>query len=105
KYPQARQLGEKVLARKPDFAPALNNIGETWAREGKLDQAAAAAQGVLAFAPHNFHALSNATRYLALAGRTDEAREYAGRLRAVQSGSPDVWVKKAEAFSILGDDA
>ncbi len=105
KYPNARRVGEKILARKPDFLPVLNNISETWAREGKLEQASAAARRVLDAAPDNYHALSNLTRFLALAGKADEAHAVAERLRAVQSPVADAWVKKAEAFSVLGDDA
>jgi tetratricopeptide (TPR) repeat protein len=103
KYAQARQVGEKLLQRQPDFAPALNNIGETYFREANYAQAVAYAQRVLAFAPDNFHALSNLTRYLFLSGRQAEAQSWAERLKALRSQAADVWVKKAEALSYLGD--
>jgi tetratricopeptide (TPR) repeat protein len=104
KYPQARQVAEQLLRRKPDFVPALNNLGEAYFREGQPDQALATAQRVLDVAPDNFHALSNLTRYLVLGGRVLEAQTWAERLKAVTSASPDVSVKKAEALSFLGDD-
>jgi tetratricopeptide (TPR) repeat protein len=104
KYARARQVAEQLLKLRPQFAPALNNIGESWLREGRLDQAVAAARRVLGFDPDNFHALANLARYLFLSGRPEEARQTAERLRAVQSDQEDVWVKKAEAFAYLGDD-
>src|SRR5207245_305894 len=59
---------------------------------------------VLAFDPDNFHALANRTHYLCVTGRLDDARRCAERLKAVQSTALDVWIKKAEALSYLGDD-
>jgi tetratricopeptide (TPR) repeat protein len=104
KYPQARQVAEQLLRRHPNFAPALNNISQSYFVEGQLDQAIATAQRVLAFDPDNFHALSNLTRYLCLSGRIDEAKRLAERLKAIESEAVDVWIKKAEALSYLGDD-
>jgi tetratricopeptide (TPR) repeat protein len=104
KYHQAREVAERLLRLRPQFAPAHNNVGETWFREGRPDEAITSARRVLEFDPDNFHALSNVTRYLFLGGRHEEARQYADRLRAVQSSFTDSWVKKAEAFSLLGDD-
>jgi Flp pilus assembly protein TadD len=101
---RARNVAEQLLRRRPEFAPALNNISQTYFIEGKTEQAIATAQQVLSFDPDNHHALSNLTRYLCLSGRLDEAREWAGQLKAVQSEAMGVWVKKAEALSYLGDD-
>jgi len=104
KYAQARKVAEQLLRRYPDFAPAINNISLTYLAEGRLDQAIATAQRVLAFAPDNIHALSNLTRYLCMSGRVDEAEQQAERLKAVESDATDVWLKKAEALSYVGDD-
>ena len=104
KYSQARKTEEQVLALKPDFVAALNNISLTYFADGQLDQAIATSQRVLAFDPSNFHALSNLTRYLCLKGRIEEARGYAERLKSVESEKNDIWLKKAEAYSYLGDD-
>src|SRR5262249_39496423 len=59
---------------------------------------------VLELAPDNLHALSNLTRFLVLHGQLDEARQAAERLKALTSPREDVWVKKADALSYLGDD-
>lgn len=104
KYAEARRIEERVLAAKADFPPALNNISLTYGAEGDLGRAISTAQQVLRLAPDNFHALSNLTRYCCLLGRVDEATEWATRLKAVESTALDVWSKKAEALSYLGDD-
>jgi tetratricopeptide (TPR) repeat protein len=104
RYPQSRRVEEELLRRHPHFAPALNNISLTYRIEGDLETAIATAQQVLAFDPENFHALANLTSYLCASGRVDAARQYAQRLRAVDSTKLDVWTKKAEAFSYMGDD-
>jgi tetratricopeptide (TPR) repeat protein len=104
RYPETRAKAAELLRRKPRFAAALNNGGEASFREGRFAEAVAAAEHVLGFDPDNFHALSNLTRYLFLGGRLAEARAAAERLKAVRSENPDVWPKKAEALSFLGDD-
>ncbi|MBI3977555.1 MAG: tetratricopeptide repeat protein [Chloroflexi bacterium] len=103
-YAQARRVSEQLLQRRPDFVSALNNISQTYAIEGNLDEAIATARRALDIDSDNVHALSNLTRYLCLGGRIDEARALAERLKAVESTDPDAWLKKAEALSYLGDD-
>lgn len=103
-FDQGRQVAEQLLERHPGFVPAINNLGETYFREGRADEAVAAARRVLQQDPDNFHALANLTRYLCLSGRADEAQPWAERLKSVRSTHSDVWIKKAETFSYLGDD-
>ena len=104
KYPEARQKAEELLRRRPNFMAALNNISQTYFAEGLLEQAIDSARRTLATDPENVHALSNLTSYLYLSGRTDEARAFADRLKAAPPKGYDVWTKKAEALSCLGDD-
>jgi len=104
RYAEARKVEEQLLHHRPDFTPALNNIGVTYAVEGQLDQAITTARRVLALDPDNFHALANLVRFSCLSGRVDEAREWAERLKAVESNALDVWVKQAEALSFIADD-
>lgn len=104
RYAQARRVEEEMLRRQPDFVPALNNISLTYWIESDLDAAMATSQRVLAIEPDNYHALANLTHYLCVSGRIDEARQYAEQLKRVETTRPDVWTKKAEAFSYLGDD-
>jgi tetratricopeptide (TPR) repeat protein len=104
KYPEARQKAEELLRHRPNFPAAWNNISQTYFVEGQQEQAIATARRVLETDPENIHALSNLTRYLYLSGRTDEARAYADQLKAAPPKGFDVWTKKAEALSCLGDD-
>lgn len=104
KYLECRLLEERVLARRPNFISALNNISQTYCLEGNLEEAIACCRRVLDSNPNNYHALSNLTRYLCISGKLDEAKQEAEKLKAIASDSVDIWVKKAEAFSFLGDD-
>ena len=103
-YPRTIELGEQLLARSPNFAPAMNNLKNAYLETGRTDDAIAMARRVLSQEPHNFHALANLARYLLLSGRQDEADECRVRLRQLRSSYDDIWGKKAEAFSFFGDD-
>ncbi len=105
KYSQARHKAEELLKRYPNFVPALNNVSQTYFAEGLLDRAIPLAERVLALDPDNFHALSNLARYFVLKGEIEKAKSFGERLRQLETKKMDVWVKKAEAASILGDDA
>jgi tetratricopeptide (TPR) repeat protein len=103
-YREAREVAEQLLRRRPDFVPALNNVSQIHAVEDRLDQAIATARRVLAIDAENVHALANLARYFCFSGRLDEARQSAARLTAVETDRVDVWLKRAEALSYLGDD-
>jgi tetratricopeptide (TPR) repeat protein len=104
-YPQVRKLAEQLLKRKPDFAPALNNLSQSYLLEGKLDQAITTAQRVLAFDPGNIHALANLVVYHCRLGQPDEAGAWAERLKQSDQEGSEKQLKIAEALSFLGDDA
>ncbi len=104
KFAQARQSAARMLERRPKFVPAWNNTAEAFFGEGRLAEAAEACGRALALEPDNFFALGNRTRCQYLSGRLDEAWATAQRLKAITSTAGDVWVKKAEALSYLGDD-
>src|SRR5262249_30051863 len=63
------------------------------------------ARKVLAFDPENLQATANLTRFLFLSGEREEAALLAAKLKAMPAKDLDMWVKKAETFSYLGDDA
>ena len=98
------RTAQRLLQKYPDMIPVLNNLSLAYAQEGRLDQAIATAHRVLALDPANFHALGNLIRYLCMVGRIEETASWATQLKAVIAASPDVWVKKAEGLSYLGDD-
>ena len=103
-HEQVVVLGERLLSRIPQFVPAMNNLGEGYFWTGRTDKAVAIARRVLDVDPDNFHAMANLSRYLLLGGRLDEARAACERLRAASSERLDIWAKKAETFSLFGDD-
>lgn len=103
-YGRVPELAEEILAIKPDFAPALNNLSQAYLLSDLPDQAIDAAQRVLAFAPENVHALANLVFFNCRLGRLEQARAFAERLKASQAPASERWLKVAEALSFLGDD-
>lgn len=103
-YAASQRMAEQLIADLPNFLPAWNNLSLACFAAGDLDSAIDAARKVLQIAPDNYHALANLAHYLFLRGRTDEARTTAERLKNVSSPQADIWIKKAEVFSLFGDD-
>ncbi len=104
RLPQGKQVAEKLLKSYPDFVPAINNLSQIYAQQGDTRRAIELCRRVLAIEPDNVHALSNLTRMSFVSGQPEEAAAMAERLKASQAPAIDFWTKKAEAFSILGDD-
>jgi len=104
-YAESRAKLQELLQRRPDFISGMNNLSLIALAEGKFEEAIETAERVLERDERNFHALANLTRFLVLRGRLDEARQYAARLKAIDVQEGDVWIKKVEALSYLGDDA
>ncbi len=104
RWAEARELAERVLARKPDFTAVLNNLSQTYAAEGRFDEAIAAAERVAALDADNIHAFANLVRYRYMNGEVAEARQWAERLQATPSDNADLWMKTAEALTYLRDD-
>ncbi|MDQ3815681.1 MAG: tetratricopeptide repeat protein, partial [Armatimonadota bacterium] len=103
-FREARQAAQQLLERRPDFTPTLNNLSQIMWLEGGADGAIATATRVLDIDPDNVHALSNLARYCYLSGRAEEAWQWAERLKASPATGPELWLKKAEALSYMGDD-
>lgn len=104
-FAQVRRAAERLLALKPGFTPVLNNLGQAYMIEGKLDAAIATTQRALESDPGNVHALANLVIYHCRLGRLDEARAWAEQLKRSDRPAADKWTKVAEALSYLGDDA
>lgn len=104
KYLEAREIEHKILEMCPDFVQAINNISQTYWMEGNLEKAIETCQQVLQIKPQNYHALSNISRFLLLNGNIEQAKKEAKNLKNVESKIIDIWTKKAETFSFLGDD-
>lgn len=104
-YAESRAVTTTVIERHPTFLPAQNNLSLIFWAEGDVAAAIAQANQVLEQHPDNIHALANLVRFYALTQRPDEARPYAERLRASHASAWDGWTKKAEALTLLADDA
>jgi tetratricopeptide (TPR) repeat protein len=105
KLAESRRAAERLLERKPGSLAVLNNVAEIFFREGRFAEALDTVGQVLRTQPENAHALANRARFLFLSGREAEARAEADRLKSLNTPTADLWVKKAEAFAYLGEDA
>jgi len=103
-YAQGKLAAEKLLKRYPEFVPAINNLSQIHAIQDDPGRAIQLCRQALESEPDNIHALSNLVRLLFLSAQFEEAASIAGRLKASQAPAADFWSKKAEAFSMLGDD-
>ncbi len=104
-FKEARQIANQLLQLDPNFISVLNNLSLIEMMEGHLPQAIKHTQRVLAREPANFQALGNLVRCYVMQGEFESARLAGEKLKQVKAGeSPDLWLKRAEAFSYLGDD-
>ncbi|RPJ52069.1 MAG: hypothetical protein EHJ95_04520, partial [Methanobacteriota archaeon] len=103
-YERGKQLAKTLLEQRPHFVPVLNNLSQVNWLEGNLARAIELSQQVLKIQPDNVHALSNLTRYLFMQGNQEEVITLAHRLKASKAEAADLWVKKVEALSFIGDD-
>lgn len=101
---EAINAAKGVLKKMPDLAPVLNNLSLAYFTQGKVDEAIATAEKVLTKEADNIHALGNLVRYRFLTAQFEAAQTAANQLLASESDSPDVGMKRAEAFSYLGND-
>ena len=102
---QGRRLCEEIIRIRPNFISAHNNLSLLHYSDGNFERAIATATHVLELDPENLHALGNLTRFYCLSGQVQTARDMAERLRVLQRvDNDDLPIKKAEAFSFLGDD-
>jgi len=103
-YKKARRAEETILQAQPTFLAALNNLSQICFADGDLEGAIANSQQVLNASPNNHHALSNLTRYFFLNGQIEAAQKTAEQLKTLSLDAIDLWSKKAEALTYLGDD-
>jgi Flp pilus assembly protein TadD len=104
-FKEGRQIAQQLLRLDPDFVSALNNLSLIELMDGHLALALKYIQRVLALEPANFQALGNLVRGQVLQGEFESARLTGEKLKQVKAeGRSDLWLKSAEAFSVLGDD-
>jgi Flp pilus assembly protein TadD len=105
KYEETRRLASELIASAPHFVAPYNNRSLASWMIGDFEAAIADARHVLQIEAENIHASSNLVRFLLFTNRQAEAQEAAKRLKNARCTKPDDWLKKAEAFSFLGDDS
>ena len=103
-YERCRKIAQPLLAQRPNHPPILNNLSLIEWLEGNLERAILLSKQVVETEPDNIHALANLTRFSFMLGNTAEAKQYALRLKQSEANATDPWLKKAEAFSVIGDD-
>ncbi len=103
-FAAVKTLAEEMLALKPDYAPALNNLAQAEWLRGDLPAAVAACQQVLEFAPDNVHALANLARFQFVQGEAEEARKTAIVLKISTASAADRSLKMMEVLVCLGED-
>ena len=103
-FEEAKEKAAKLIREMPDFVPVYNNLSLIYFMDGDAEKAVDAARKVLEKQPENFHALANLTRFSIFSGKPDEAQNFANRLRPIENENPDLWIKKVEAFTFVGDD-
>ncbi len=101
---EARRLAKKLLARFPEFVPAMNNLAETEMADGNYAVAIQWSRRVLDIDAENMYALANLVQLMLFTGQMDKAQEYAQRLKALSLEAGSHWIKMAEALAYLGDD-
>lgn len=105
KYEETRRLATELITSAPHFVAAYNNRSLASWMNGDFEAAIADARQVMELEAENVHASGNLVRFLLLTNRQKEAQEIAENLKSFPCTKPDDWLKKAEAFSFLGDDA
>ena len=103
-YELARLTEEEVLEKHPEFLSSRNNLSLIRWMEKDPEGAIATAQTVLELDPTNIHALSNLIQFEVRLGNAEATEKYGAELKAVQNDAWEVWTKKIEGLSYLGDD-
>lgn len=102
-YSEAGKIFEDLISLAPKLFPAFNNLSLIKCFEGDVIGAIALAKQVLESDRNNFQALGNLIRFHVLLGETELAQKYLNELKALDNEILDVWLKKAESFSLFGD--
>ncbi len=104
-YEKCKAAELRVIAQKPDFMPAYNNLSLIALTTGDVEEAIVQAEKVLSFEPENVHALANLIRYCFLQGQPEQAQPFGEQLKASQADAWDPYTKKIEGLTYLGDTA
>jgi tetratricopeptide (TPR) repeat protein len=101
---EAIPLFERAVAGAPDYLPARLDLGDALLKEGRIDQAARAYEGVLTLAPANGYATVGLARIDLARDRLTAARERLSRAAAADPRFFAAQTLLASVYAQLGDD-
>jgi tetratricopeptide (TPR) repeat protein len=105
-YAEGVKVSKEAARLVRSWATPRNNLALAYFALGQWDEAIATEREVLErIDDQNVHALGNLVRFLTASGNTDEARPYLPRLEQTESTDPDAYIKVAEAYATLEEDA
>lgn len=105
KNEESMAILQELISIAPNFLPAFNNLSLIYNQQEKLEEAIATSQKVLAIQPDNAHALANSVIFYLMSGEIEIAKTYGEKLKILPNEQdPDIYLKKAEAFSYLRED-
>lgn len=107
-WEQAVAALSRALGCLPEFTPALNNRAMSYFFMGRLEEAIADEQQVIAKDPENIHALANLVRYHYVRGESRRMQDCFERLRALPETAWEHQFepipKMLEAYAVAGAD-
>jgi tetratricopeptide (TPR) repeat protein len=103
-FPACIAANRRAIRLLADWPPPRNNLSLALFFDGQPEEAIATARQVLARAPDNVQALSNAIRFLAWTGQEEEAQALWAQLQEITPQDNGERLKMAEAAAILNRD-
>lgn len=103
KFTQAVKLLEEIVAKRPDFHAAHNNLALGYYYLGRFQQAMDTIGEVLDKEPGNLHGLCNLAIFYQHAGNDSALRDLAERLRTIVPFHQEHVFKLATTMGILGE--
>lgn len=104
RFEEAIKIFRKIIAEKPDFLAAQNNLTLAYFTVGRIEEAIQTAAGVLSRDPGNVHTLCNLAGYFAQEKMQTALNDILKRLHRVYPINPDHCGKLGSTYLYIGDD-
>ncbi|GAB6935147.1 hypothetical protein JCM14720_10680 [Calditerricola yamamurae] len=101
----AQAILEDLVKAHPEFLPARNNLALAYYYTGRLEQAVATAEAVLAHDPHNIYALCNLAVFCVNLGDWPRLVRLTQQLVKLVPLQPEAMYKLATTLGLLGEHA
>jgi Flp pilus assembly protein TadD len=95
----------RTAARRPPFAPAIQELAGQLSKAGRIDEAIAAIESGLAVLPENIDLQLNLASLYLLRNKRDRARAILSKARDMAPGRPDVFTALARVLLLDGEFA